>query len=409
MSKTKKKTKKKSTSKSNPSKDQAGSKNEEKVRVKKSLIAKRIQIERLIQQARNAKNAKAKVNLPRMRPSSPPYRRSAKWPQAAFHQASLPPVTRSLTPISILPASRPFVRLPPAHLPPLHMRLPPVAPRQQRSSTHPIVTFLNLPAELRNKIYELVIPIEFVEVCWASPGAKSLTYRLPHRPKYRQPKLDPDAVRRRRLFDLPRRTRTMEVVPPYQLSPGPAALLLTSKRIHAETTPYLYANTVFSFHSAGVLDCFLSSLGPATKAWIRNLHLRHHTAGNAFYTEHQPWKKVYDDRWDEVCWRAGDELPGLAQLSIDLTLNEVPVGFQREEEWRLAIMAFEDMRIERCSITLHNCQTDAAVLALHSRLARMDILQAAFVEGAQGEVSWGWGEDRARREARRTKVLDLCW
>lgn len=334
-------------------------KNHGKKQVKKGMLAKKVEIEKLIQTA-----TQVTVKFP----SKSPIRRPLM--QTIYPQL-LPPVpTRSVLPQTVA------VRLPPTPGPP-----------RRPLNIRPF-KFCDLPGELRNKIYGYVFTREMYKICWADKTKTSLTYRLPKRPVYASPRLDPSVSRRRRLFDFPRRIRSNEVIEPYKLSPGPAALLLTCKLISEEASSLFYSKSTFTFQNQGTFAAFLDTLSMAKKASIRSLHLKHHTAGHPFLTQHRKWKGVYDDKWDELCLKVSDELTSLEELSIDITINDIPMFFSPDEPWMMALMWFEDMELKRCSLKLRSHGALSTVLEVESDKLRRILLGGNFQEGKSGHSRW---------------------
>ena len=145
---------------------------------------------------------------------------------------------------------------------------------------------LELPAEIRNLIYNFVFQPQEFEINWLKKR-KSLTYRAignHSTPDYygkewqlhRQRILErsPNIIRRRRQLDLPRRLRSSEAdIPLYKLSPGPAALLLTCRQVRSEANAIFYGNHAFHLTSRNVLTRFLSSLTRESKAAIKSLRI----------------------------------------------------------------------------------------------------------------------------------------
>ena len=239
-------------------------------------------------------------------------------------------------------------------------------------------TFLLLPGELRNKIYDYAFPKEYFQLQWIPKTTEHLTYCLPKRGKL-GPKLGPSAGRRRRLFDYPRRVRSQEVIPPYRLSPGPAALLLVNKKINEEATPIFYASSTFSFHASSTFRAFLKSLRPGTKAAIQSLALKHATAGCPSWTEFEHWKVAADRNWDDLLWDASDDLVGLKHLSIDLTINDIPILFGPNAAWKLPFLAFQEMGIKKCDVKLRNVHTVDTVLEVEQMILKQEILGKEYV------------------------------
>lgn len=340
----------------------------------KLLRAKRAEIDKLIEKAAITVRLPARmaVQIPIVRQPQPPM-------QNLLPTTAIPlpaPVARSQTIVVRLPTQ-----------PPLRTPLKINA-----------VKFLALPGELRNKIYSYAFTPEFYQIGWAGKGQKrdpavktkkrSLTYCLPKRPGCKMPQLAPDACRRRRLLDLPRRLQSNEMIPEYRLSPGPAALLLTCKTVNEEASPWFYGNSTFTFECQGVFQDFMETIGKSSKEAIRSLHLKHYTAGNAFYRCNQEYKTKFDRKWENLCWGASDELTSLEELGIDLTINEVPLRFHPDERWRLTLTAFADLELKRCSVILRNATALDTVLEVETYSLRREMLGEDFVDGWRGECSW---------------------
>lgn len=260
-----------------------------------------------------------------------------------------------------------------------------IQPAQQRQmSGGP--PFLELPGEIRNLIYGYVFPRELYEIGCLSKKAKSLTYRFGTQP-LKGPRLDPSVDRRRRLLDYPRRIRSNERVPVYELSAGPAAILLTCKQIHEEASSLLYVNSTFTFSSLRALSTFLNTIRTSCKQSIRSLHLKHYTAGNLGLTETNKGTEKYDQKWLDLCLKIRDELCNLKELSIVLTLNDTPLYFGEEAAWKAPVFAFSGIGLERCSIILKSPTTDT-VLEVEAHKLRRFLLGENFRPGTKTHSYW---------------------
>lgn len=266
--------------------------------------------------------------------------------------------------------------------------------------------FLLLPGELRNKIYNYAFPEEFFQLQWIEKTDSYLTYSLPKRGKI-GPCLGPSAGRRRRLFDYPRRVRSKEVIPPYRLSPGPAALLLTCKKVNEEATAIFYASSTFSFKAPNILRAFLKPLSPTAKDAICSIAIKHYTAGNPRYTDFQQWKRTSDRNWDDLLWDAADDLVSLDHLSIDLTINDVPVFFGPNVSWKVPFLAFQEMGIKKCEVTLRNFTTPPAVLEVEQYVLRKEILGKEFREEDEVEADRKKALAALAGKRRRVRVMNL--
>lgn len=247
-------------------------------------------------------------------------------------------------------------------------------------------TFLNFPGEIRNMIYGYVFPRELYEICCLDKSAKSLTYRFGTQPS-KGPRLDPSVVRRRRLWDYPRRIRSNEHIPLYELSPGPAAILLTCKQIHEEASSLLYNNSTFTFSSLRALSTFLNTIRISCKQSIRSLHLKHYTAGNLGLTNTNKGQEGYDQKWLDLCWKVRHELCNLKELSIVLTINDTPLVFGEEATWKAPLLAFSGIGLKRCSIVLKGRTIDTVLEVEAYKLCQF-LLGDNFLSGGKAHSFW---------------------
>lgn len=247
--------------------------------------------------------------------------------------------------------------------------------------------FLDFPGEIRNLIYGYVFPRELYEIRCLNKSAKSLTYRSGIQ-GLKGPRLDPSVGRRRRLWDYPRRIRSNELgIPLYELSPGPAAILLTCKQIHEEASSLLYNNSTFTFSSLRALSTFLNTIRISSKQSIRSLHLKHYTAGKLDLTNAKKGNEGYDQKWLYLCWKVREELCNLQELSIVLTINDSPLVFGEDAAWKAPFLAFEGTGLKRCSISLKG-RTNDTVLEVEAHKLRQLLLGENFPSGGKAHSFW---------------------
>ncbi|KAL8764041.1 MAG: hypothetical protein Q9184_000329 [Pyrenodesmia sp. 2 TL-2023] len=279
-------------------------------------------------------------------------------------------------PISFTQPARVTAALPKAFKNPNHVvvRLPP------KESIKEPVTFETLPSEIRNAIYDLAMPrckygIKTIQ------HSKELTYYLPLSKTISGPQLKAADAQRRRLFDLPKRQHIDQAIPPYKLSPGPAALLLVSKKVNADTTAILYGRNIFAFQAIGPLRKFLDALRPATRSLVRSLEIFHKTAGDPKDFSHQKWKNLHDLSWEKLCFQIRDQCTGLATLSLDLTVHDVPFELGPEANWMGPLYAFMNLgHLQEIHFRLHQTFTERAVLLVEQYEIRKELMGANFHE-----------------------------
>ena len=293
------------------------------------------------------------------------------------------------------------------------VRLPcePTTARALRFKPKGIFLFLELPGELRNRIYEYAIDTEDYAIEWVNnkQQSKSLTYRLPKLSRVFSPHLPVDAARRRRLLDYPRRASNPTCLPEYELRPGRTALLLTCKKVHEEAATVFYAKSTFGFHSLGTLRHFLNHLTPVSKESLKKIAMTYRAYGNPSRTDDQRWKIRHDRLWEDLCWRITDECTSLTHLSIDLTLNKTPVIFAPFDladeaglgaQWIKPLWAFQDAGIRRCWARLRCLGKDDSVLQVESWKVRKEILGDMWDGQAESKRdAYGFEKVRSTKKA----------
>lgn len=190
---------------------------------KKAQAAKKVQIEKLIQEE-TQKQARRDNATHKKSSRKGPYKAGARKSQGPYQ-----------------PLRKSFSRL---EGPEIHVHLPvpsasPVAQSRSRGhvkATAPVVStlspvelqrdckhvpvwlpetkpfpFLDLPVELRIKIYRYFFKPQHYKIQFISRKVEALTYTLPDRPRCEDPKVPASVMRRRRQFDYPRRVRSKEV------------------------------------------------------------------------------------------------------------------------------------------------------------------------------------------------------
>ena len=258
-------------------------------------------------------------------------------------------------------------------------------------------SFLLLPGEIRNKIYDLVFQHHVFELQWNRPH-NDLTYWVPgdsgaacldssiRSPRWQRrdpklnPHLNPNASQRRRLFDLPcRQHSSIPNRPIYQLSPGPAALLLTCRQIHNETCSIFYGNNTFCFTSRTLLQKFLSSINVVSRASIQRLRLQHVTYGDPYRTSNCVWKELHDTGWDKACHQAAEELNSLKELSIRLRVCDVPLVLNLTASWVAPFLAFRGRGLTKVEIHL-SALADNKRLRACAQILREELLGVEYRE-----------------------------
>ena len=378
---------------------------------KKSIISKKADIDKLIEAAKKAKP----TSPPRSSPNRSPQRQGISQPhaqmQCSAYSASVPlthiepeQVTSDLSGLE----SQEYLifdqRSPENPGVPL-VRLPcePSVKRSLRFERKGQFPFLQLPGELRNKIYDYAIEKGLYVIQWINRNqkSKSLTYKYLRRSQPSSPSeqtgpmLAPDAARRRRSLDFHHRRSINKHLSEDDLGLGLTTLLLVCKQMSEEAASALYSKCMFYFHSLGSLRFFLDHLRPATMKSIRKIGLNYRAYGNPLKSEHQRWKEKHDRLWETLCWRIADNCP-LTQLQLHLTLNKSPMSFAPFDcvdpfdlgaQWIRPLWAFQDVGIKHCWGRIWCASQSNAVLEVESWKMRKEILGDEWDEELESKRS----------------------
>ena len=193
--------------------------------------------------------------------------------------------------------------------------------------------FLDLPGEVRNRIYDLVFPQGGdLEITWLTNG-KDLTYFHYRAPISKKPKdfiygkLRPgDAAfnghfqaairnknaaimrrqqaraqtkRNRIAFEKEKKTGVVSGLPSdWTLqAKGFAALLGLNRQLHDEAASILYSRTTFSFASRAILDKFLAGLTPVARANLCKIYVAHDMESPALLKSDRVYKEKERKKW----------------------------------------------------------------------------------------------------------------
>ena len=361
---------------------------------KKSLIGKKVEINKLIEANKAKPTSPPHIRSPQRPGKSPPRTQSqcnAYSASVAFTRFGLEPVISSLPGAEsqdYLIFDQRCLEKPEIAL----VRLPcePSVKRSLRYQRKGHFPFLRLPGELRNKIYDYAIAKGDYAIDWIDHNQKnkSLTYGFPKQSwqfktsEHSGPILLPGTAQRRRSLDFHHRRSINQHLSKDDIRLGPATLLLVCKQMSEEAASVLYSKCMFYFSGLRALRFFLDHLRPATMKSIRKIALTYRAYGNPLKSEHQQWKEKHDRLWETLCWRIADNCP-LTKLQLNLTLNKSPMSFVPFDsvdpldlgaQWIRPLWAFQDAGIKHCWGRIWCASQSSAVLEVESWKMRKEIL-----------------------------------
>ena len=189
---------------------------------KKAQAAKKVQIEKLIQDAqkqapksnathiKNWRKGQNKAGAHKLQAPYEPLHKTfprSKGPEIHVHLPlpSAKPLVKSRAPRHVNSTAPLVSTLSPVGLESNSKHVPVWLPKTKQ------FPFMDLPAELRIKVYRYFFKSAHYKIQFISRKVEALTYTLPDRPRCEDPKVAASVMKRRRQFDYPRRVRSKEV------------------------------------------------------------------------------------------------------------------------------------------------------------------------------------------------------
>ena len=282
--------------------------------------------------------------------------------------------------------------------------------------------FLELPGELRNRIYDLVIPRRTYVLDWArnTQRSKTLTYHIhvQSQESAQTRRLDPHFIQRRKETKNPYSPFRKAIMEDVYNQSNPVALLWVCKKIYPEASSIFYGKSTIVLRRLKAIRHFLNNLSPANKQAVRSLSLIHRTYGHPALSANAEWKRKADFAWLALCERISDECPNLTTLSLDLDFNRCPLSFAsvRDEgivthpftQWMLPLWPFMDKTVplERFICKIRSNIIEDTVLEVESHYLRRDFLGEKWQEEVENSKRDAFGEDKSKG-SRKVKFLRL--
>ncbi|KAG9783878.1 hypothetical protein KCU88_g2923, partial [Aureobasidium melanogenum] len=247
--------------------------------------------------------------------------------------------------------------------------------------------FLDLPGELKNKIYDLVIPTTRVVVTGSHPkkDLETLKWMFPNKEH---------KTRVRLLGEVTGDTERASM-----------ALLLTCRQMNEEVVTFIYSRTTFCFDRMAILNKFLNVIPGAAAKSIGKLEITHVGYGEPQWIRDREWKLRHDEKWAKTLKRLQQEMTSLTTLVLDLTLFDWPCRLEIDESWAKPLLDLAEDGLERVNVKLVHDRFDpnkAAAIAkeLENKMMSTDGKQKKLHE-AEAKAAM----EKKQREAARTKAL----
>lgn len=199
---------------------------------------------------------------------------------------------------------------------------PPYAPRRK-------VTFMSLPPEIRNTVYEYAIPERAVLIKRTHPKRETRT-----RPKSWADEDVAVPLRSRLIHELELGYYSTDFV-------DALSLLLTSKKVKHEVETFLYSSLLFCFHSLKSLRRFLRVASKSGLKSMRKLYIVQDGYGNSQLTVDQQYRERYYQNWEKVYTQVGQMAPHIRHLKLGIYDTDWPSqlsGKAYNPTWKPAIL-----------------------------------------------------------------------
>ena len=201
--------------------------------------------------------------------------------------------------------------------------------------------FLKLPAEIRNKIYAMIVPFSRVLISAHSPQ-KEVAHCKRLRPRRKAPTsryhLQSDI-----LSDTARRDFTTTT-----------AFLKVCRPFNQEVASLFYARTTFCFMSIKHINKFLDVIPATGKKEVTNIEIAYSGYGEPKWTKDEFWKKKSDWKWAMVCTRLSQELPALRDVSINIRIADWPIQLNPTADCFVPLEILKGGGLERVRIKLRH-------------------------------------------------------
>jgi len=139
----------------------------------------------------------------------------------------------------------------------------------------------------------------------------------------------------------------------------PFNFMLSNRIIYKETLCFLYAKTVFCFTTSPVLDKFLRVTPPKALQAIQGLEIVHETYGEPELTANRRFKLAADNRWFGTCKNVRDKMTDLKALRLKLILNDWPIQLEMHDEWAQPILCLRRNGLDRVdAVLIHSAFSD---------------------------------------------------
>lgn len=195
--------------------------------------------------------------------------------------------------------------------------------------------FFDLPGEIRNRIYDLIVEKSRVLIERSHPN-KELA---------RLHQLDPTQKHKRP------RSRLSGV---FSKHGAGASLLHTCQQMNAEAVEFVYARTTFCFDTMNTIHKFLETIPSHGAKSIETLEVVQKGYGEPQWTDDREWKLRHDSKWKKTLSRVRENLVALQTLKLNITVFDWPCRLEMDATWAKTLINFAGTGLNQVTVVFEH-------------------------------------------------------
>ena len=253
------------------------------------------------------------------------------------------------------------------------------------------VSLLQLPGEIRNRIYDLVVEESRVVIRANHPKKELASLQA----------VDPTQKHK---------------LPRYRLSGSftktnaDRSLLLTCRQMNQEAAGFVYGRTTFCFNTMNTIHKFLNVIPTAGAKAIESLEVVHRGYAEPQWTKDRVWKLRHDKKWKQTLSRIREQMKVLRRLSLDITFFDWPCLLKMDASWAKVLINFAGNGLDRVNIILeHDRFGIPALEAAAKQLGRRMMTPKGFEEKVKEDKLQAELEKKKKEQAQKkaTNILNI--
>jgi hypothetical protein len=183
--------------------------------------------------------------------------------------------------------------------------------------------------------------------------------------------------------------------------------LLSSRQIYSEALCVLYAKTSFRFITPKSINRFLLKTPLRALQAIRGLEISYATYPEPELTKHCHMKVAADRNWATTCRQIRQKMTDLKKLRLHLELNEWPSQLGLGEGWARSILSLSGNGLDRVDVVLlhHAFSEQRLIEAARNLEIAMMSREGRIAKFAQEKMIMEARKEKKNMESKARKVL----